>query len=95
MEQELQVIVSYLTVLGLNSGPLEKQYELLTTEPSLQTFTPFCKDRDYIALPGLKLKRSLRLLSSEIKGACHHDQLFRLKYIYLCLVFRNIVIAHK
>lgn len=33
---ELQMVVSHMWVLGLNSGPLQEQQELLTAEPSLQ-----------------------------------------------------------
>ena len=37
MELGLEAVVNYLTwVLGINSGPLQKQQSLLTTEHSLQ-----------------------------------------------------------
>lgn len=36
---ELQMVVSHMWVLGLNSGPLQEQQELLTAEPSLQAPT--------------------------------------------------------
>lgn len=43
LERELQIVVSYMWVLGIKPGPLEEQKAFLTIEPSLQLLLCYFK----------------------------------------------------